>query len=577
MRRSAVWSAAFLIVFLAVFKGSVSQTPRPTNNAGENVLVKGENPTAAPEPYRLGFSTITVSDSRALLSYLSSDLLEGRQTGSRGYRLAAEYAASLFAMWGLEPAGDPGRGGGRSYLQEVVMKEYIGLGCSAAWSINRGEFAGGRTFHEHVDLENYYRNRIPEIISGPVVFAGYGLNERSIAYDDFAGIELKGKIVMILDDVPGRGTPASPFTKGEDGEKPRAAIWFDGLKKANAAAAKGARAVLVARSSLSAGDVYAEMGPVAQDDERPIITEPDRLVTLPGATREGGAIFISREMADVILSSSGQTIESLKAKIESRWKPASFEIPGGTLTIRTTAESEGLLRCHNVVGLIPGSEPQLKNELVIVGAHLDHLGKRGDYIFNGADDNGSGATGVLEMAHAVTALPNKPKRSILFCLWTAEELSMLGSASYLKHPTFPQARTVAYLNLDMIGRSPDEASLKARLSRLKIPVGDQNTIAADNFAAVAFPAGQGFGEILNRSDLAVGLDLWPQAEATVKNSGVVSDYLPFAEARVPYLYWAGMTHKDYHQTSDSFDKINLELMTKIIRLAYLVALSMADQ
>jgi Zn-dependent M28 family amino/carboxypeptidase len=319
------------------------------------------------------------------------------------------------------------------------------------------------------------------------------------------------------------------------------------------------------------------MGPVAQDDERPIITEPDRLVTLPGATREGGAIFISREMADVILSSSGQTIESLKAKIESRWKPASFEIPGGTLTIRTTAESEGLLRCHNVVGLIPGSEPQLKNELVIVGAHLDHLGKRGDYIFNGADDNGSGATGVLEMAHAVTALPNKPKRSILFCLWTAEELSMLGSASYLKHPTFPQARTVAYLNLDMIGRSPDEASLKARLSRLKIPVGDQNTIAADNFAAVAFPAGQGFGEILNRSDLAVGLDLWPQAEATVKNSGVVSDYLPFAEARVPYLYWAGMTHKDYHQTSDSFDKINLELMTKIIRLAYLVALSMADQ
>lgn len=129
----------------------------------------------------------------------------------------------------------------------------------------------------------------------------------------------------------------------------------------------------------------------------------------------------------------------------------------------------------------------------------------------------------------------------------------------------------------MIGRSPDAAGLKARLKRLKIPADTLDKIAADNFAVVSFPAGRGLAEILSRADQAVGLDLWPLAETTAKNSGVVSDYVPFAEARVPYLSWAGGTHEDYHQTSDSLDKIDWELMAKIIRLAYLSALTLADQ
>ena len=214
MRRSYICGAVFLFILMAAFSGIIAQTPRTINNAGENILVKVENLKAAPEPYRFGFSTITGRDGRALLSYLSSDLLEGRETGSRGYRLAAGYAASLFALWGLEPAGDTGSDGGRGYLQEVVMKDYNGLGCTADGLMNEGENAGGRTFHEGVDLENYYRNRIPEIISASVIFAGYGLSEKSIAYDDFAGLELNGKIVMILDEVPGQGNPASPFMRG---------------------------------------------------------------------------------------------------------------------------------------------------------------------------------------------------------------------------------------------------------------------------------------------------------------------------------------------------------------------------
>jgi hypothetical protein len=578
MRKSFSWGIVLLFVFTFAFSESSAPAPKQGNNASENVLVKVEKLTAVPDLYRSGFATITAGDSRTLLSYLSSDLLEGREAGTRGYRLAADYAASLFALWGLEPAGDEGSDGGRSYLQEVVMKEYVGLGCTAAWSATEGDGSTGRTFQEGIDLENYYRNRIPEIISAPVVFAGYGLSEKSIAYDDFAGLELRGKIVMILDEVPGQGDPASPFMKGDLGERLKAlSSWFGGFRKANDVASRGARAVLVVKNSLKAGDVYAEMGPAAEDDERPIIAEPSRLVTLPGAKREGGAIFISREMANVILSSSGQTIERLQAKIESRWKPASFEVAGGRLTIRTTAESEKLLRCHNVIGLIPGSDPQLKNEAVIIGAHLDHLGRRGPYVFNGADDNASGVTGVMEIARAVAGLPRKPKRSIVFGLWTGEELGLLGSTFYLNRPVFAPTQTVAYLNLDMIGRSADVTSLKARLKKLKVPADVQDKIAADNFAVVAFAGGLGLGEILSQADRAVGLDLWTQAEATVKSSGIVSDYLPFAQAHVPYLYWAGGMHEDYHQTGDSLEKTDPELMAKIIRLAYLSTLTLADR
>jgi len=577
MRRSFAILSVFSCFFMAADILAGPQEGNRSKDTGESALMSVENRVAVPERYRPGIAAITERDSRTLLSFLASDLLEGRETGSRGYRLAAEYAASLFSLWGLEPAGDMAGDGGRSYLQEVVMKEYTGLGCTAVWSARGGEGSQGRTFHEGVDLENYYRNRIPETISGPVVFAGYGLSEPSAAYDDFAGLELKGRIVMILDDVPGRGSSASPFVNGEAGERPRAVIWFDGLKKANAAAAKGARAVLVVRSSLSAGDIYAEMGPPTPDDERPIIREPNRLVTLPGAKREGGAIFISREMADFILASSGRTVESLKAEIESRWKPVSFEVPGGRLTIQNSAEGEKLLRCQNVIGYIPGSDPRLKDETVMIGAHMDHLGRRDPYVFNGADDNASGVTGVLEIARAVAVLPIKPKRTIVFCLWTGEEHGLLGSTFYAGRPAFPLAQAAAYLNLDMIGRPYDEMSLKARMKKLKIAVTIQDHITPGNFAVVAFTAERGLGEILRQANQVVGFDLWPQAESIMKSSGIVSDYVPFAAAQVPCLYWAGVLHGDYHQTSDETENIDFERMTRTIRLAYLCTVTLADK
>ena len=167
MRRSFISGALTILLLMAAFSGSVAQTSKPPAAAAENTLIKVGKPAAVPDPYRSGFAAINNRDARTLLAFLASDGMEGRETGSRGYRLAADYAASLFALWGLEPAGDGVGGAGRGYLQEVVMKEYVGLDGTATWSTGQGNDADGRTFHEGIDLENYYKNRIPEVISAP--------------------------------------------------------------------------------------------------------------------------------------------------------------------------------------------------------------------------------------------------------------------------------------------------------------------------------------------------------------------------------------------------------------------------
>jgi Zn-dependent M28 family amino/carboxypeptidase len=283
-------------------------------------------------------------------------------------------------------------------------------------------------------------------------------------------------------------------------------------------------------------------------------------------------------MADAILEGSGQKIEDLKQKIDTTLKPASMEIPGMRLSINTTAKTS-LVTCRNVVGYIEGSDPTLKNEAVVIGAHLDHNGISGEYIFNGADDNGSGSVGVLSLARAFAANPEKPKRSVVFCLWTGEEEGLLGSRYYVQNPLFPVDKTVAYFNMDMISRPYTEQSLSRMARMMRIPVDNEvfKKINVANFLPVSFSAGAGFTDVLKNADQFVGLDLYLRESGENERGMGGSDHSSFGFVKVPWLFVITSMHEDYHQTSDSVEKASGEMMEKVSRLAYLTTYALADR
>lgn len=596
--------AFFLAISVFAQAPQQPQQPKPEDVQKNFVLVEKTQPV--PERIKAGFDSITARDSIVLLTHISSDLMEGRETATRGYELAAEYAASLFALWKLNPGGSkpqPDRsmmsmmraGQGRqtaaerSYLQEFDMKEVTDSQTKINLEIRTGALGKSRTFHSGIDFSA--RLSGSETLTAPVVFAGYGIQEKGIGWDDFKNLDVKGKIVLIISEAPARDNPDSPFNKNKElKDKYFAATPFmrydrSRFSKSQEISKLGAAAILQVEASVKDADLVSRWaGPRRVSDERPIITEGRRSLTLPGGGRRmpwesSLLITITREMANAILEGSGQKIEDLQKAIDSTLKSASQELAGTRLTIETTSQS-ALVRCRNVVGYIEGSDPSLKSEAVVIGAHLDHLGKRGDYVFNGADDNGSGSVGVINLARAFTANPEKPKRSVVFCLWTGEEEGLLGSRYYVQNPVFPMEKTVACINLDMISRPYDESTLPRMARMLSLPVENEifKKIKLSNFWPVSFSSGDGLAEALRNADQYVGLDLYLRESTGGMDRGSGgSDHSSFASANVAWVFGIAPIHDDYHQTSDSVDKANGEMMEKVTRLAYLTVYALADK
>jgi Zn-dependent M28 family amino/carboxypeptidase len=603
MKKSII---SILVIFTLVFalKAQAPQQPKPEDILKNLCLV--EKPQIPPEKMKTGFELITAKDSITMLSYISSDLMEGRETATRGYQLASNYASSLLSLWKLKPAGDaPGmgrmmmRGMGaearqlppqeKSYLQELVLKEISDVSGQLMLEIKKGALSKTRLFQSGLDFTSVPSTA--ETLEAPVVFAGYGITEKEIGYDDFKNLDVKGKIVLIISEAPGKDNPNSPFQKKELKDKYFPAAAFGpfarggGFSKTREIAKLGVAAILQVQNSVKDADMYKSLtGPRRVSDERPIINRPRRRLSIPGggAQMPGEAstvITITREMANAILEGAGLKIEDLQKKIEDTFKPASMELPGTKLTVSTTAKA-ALVRSANVLAYIEGSDPALKNEFVVVGAHLDHLGKWEDYVFNGADDNGSGSVGVLNLARAFMANPERPKRSILFCLWTGEEEGLLGSRYYVQNPAFPLEKTVAYVNMDMISRPYDEQGIN-RMSRMLNVSSTQELlkkIKPANFLPVSFSAGAGLGDILKNADQSVGMDLLLREASGELGRGMGgSDHSSFASVKIPWVFLMASMTDDYHQTSDSVDKVSGETIEKISRLAYLTAFALADK
>ena len=598
--KKALVSLLVCVLSFAALAAQQAAPPKPEDVLKNMVLVEKVEPV--PDKMKAGFESITARDSLAMLAYISSDLMEGRETATRGYQLAAEYAASLFKIWRVQAAGDlpvvsrsmsamfggtPPAPPVKGFLQEMVLKELKNVRSKLTVDLKKDGLDKTRSFESGIEYQSMSSNL--ESLSAPVVFAGYGIVEKTIGWDDFKNLDVKGKIVLILSEAPGKKDPKSPFQAKELKEKyfpPEGlmAMRMGGFNKAREIAKLGAAAVLQVQAYGKDTDIYKSMeNPRPVDDSRPIINEPRRRLLIPGAGsampwESSPVITITREMADAILENSGTKMDDLQKKIEATYKPASMILPGTSVTLDTTADVS-LVRCRNVVGYVEGSDPVLKDEVIVIGAHYDHLGKRGDYVFNGADDNGSGSVGVMNAARAFALNPVKPKRTVVFCLWTGEEEGLLGSRYYVRNPPFPIEKTVAYMNLDMISRPYDEKSI-VRMGRMfNFPAGQElmKKIKPADFLPVSLVAGSGLSEAYREADRYVGLELFLRESPAGERAGGGSDHASFAAAKVPWSFAIASMTEDYHQTSDSVEKTSGDLIERVSRLIYAAAYTLADK
>ena len=612
---------AVVLVF-AMLIGLRAQGPPPQQQMKledvQKALCLVDKAQPAPDKFKPGLEAITAKETLAMLTYVSSDLLEGRDTASRGYDLAAEYAASLFKMWGVKPAGDMPMamggfrmGGGRSqapqapqertYFQEFAMRETSDTQTDITIEVGWGGAVKTRTFKGGLDFQGGFGGMggaSEGTVTAPVVFVGYGISEPSVGYDELKGLNLKGKIVLLLSDAPGRDNPQSPLQKTKELKDKyfpampqnvdMAMMMRGGPQRFNKLAEinkLGPAAIVQVANMGKDSDIYKALSMVRKpSDERPIINRPGRRLSLAGVAggdmgMRGGAAAttITREMANFLLEGTGQTIDDLKKRIETTFKPASMDLAGAKMTVATTAKT-ALVRCKNVLGVIEGSDPKLKDEYFVVGAHYDHLGRWEDYIYNGADDNGSGSVGVLNIAKAIAASPVKPKRSVVFALWTGEEKGLLGSRYYAQNPVYPIEKTVGYLNYDMISRPYDAETLARTMRQYGVPGAEElvKKVRAPWFVSVNLTEGTPFADIAREMNQYIGLDLAFRFNAPGVGSGG-SDHASFAAVKVPFIYYMAGMPPDYHQPSDSVEKVSGELIAKISQHGFLTIYAFADR
>jgi hypothetical protein len=583
-----------LLVF-ALILTVAAQTP-PAAKAGDfsKALVKAAKPEAPPADIKAGFETIGAKASVSMLTFIASDLLEGREAGTRGYQLAAEYAASLFGLWGLTPIGDyaprsfsmaqyfsgttaPPRPLEKSFLQEFPLQETLETSSRMTLQVRNGPASVSREFQAGADYSSM--NATGDILTAPIVFAGYGWEDKDAKYDDFKGLDVKGKIVVIIQGSPAF-IPVKPAPAGAVQGFPMSGM----NPRMEALAKRGPAAILMVNPGVPDMPRYRSLMPAKSvPDESPIIHKPYRRMSIPGDAvplpwDKPAVIQISTRTANAILAAAGKTAEGLKKAIDGTKKPASFDVPGATLTVASTLKTQ-MARGINVVGMIEGSDPALKSEAVVIGAHLDHTGRFEDYIYNGADDNGSGSVGVLNLARAFAANGKRPKRTIVFALWTAEEKGLLGSEYFVKYPPMPGLKTVAYLNFDMMSRAYDEKTLAFAARTMGLPSSPEflKSITPANFMLIHFQDGSVLGEAAREANRYVGLDLYLRAAKTGSISFGDSDHSSFNEVKIPWLWPFSAVTSDLHQTSDSVDKASGELMEKTSRLMYVIAWAMAEK
>ena len=369
---------------------------------------------------------------------LASDEFEGRSPGTRGEELSIKYIADQFKAIGLAPGNPDG-----SYLQNVPL---VGMTATRTGALTVNGKKMHFKFPDDFVAETRHVKPVVSVVATDVVFVGYGVVAPEYGWDDYKGVDVRGKTIVMLINDPAIPDPKDPSRLDDSMFRGKAMTYYGRWTyKYEIAAEKGAAAVLIIHETGPAGYPYS----VVQDSWG----RENFDIASAGGNKDRAPIeaWIAEERARKLFELSGHSFEEMKqAAIRKDFKPVSLNAQA-SFTIKNKIRK---VQSHNVIAKIEGSDPALKDQYLVYSAHWDHFGRdpslKGDQIFNGALDNASGVAGLLELAQAYKKLPSPPRRSVLFLAVTAEERGLLGSHWYAQHPLYPLARTVANLNMDGI-------------------------------------------------------------------------------------------------------------------------------
>ena len=522
--------SAFLCLSLVAEAQYVSHISYPDTS---QIIIKDSNDVSL-----ILSSEIKAADIKSHLEILASDKFEGRETGQKGNKMAASYIANHFESIGLPKIGDD-----NTMFQNVAF-------TTVKWNETAMYINGVKHKHLWDYLAFPSKNQdIPFIGATEIVFAGYGI--QSDKYSDYKEVDVQDKVVMVY-----AGEPVSQDSIS----------WITGTKDLSEWSSN------VQLKTRLAKDKGAKLLVIIENDMKKMLTENRRFlvgsrVLLGNKVKADESlvnhIYVSPQTASVMWGNKKNKAIKSRDKIRKSGKASSFSF-GRNFAIKMD-KSASVIEGENVMGYIEGSDK--KDELVVISAHYDHLGMRGDDIYNGADDNGSGTSTVLDIAEAFKTAKDQgvgPRRSVLCLLVTGEEKGLLGSNYYSENPVFPLESTIANVNVDMIGRVDKDHADNPNYIYV---------IGSDRLSTDLHH----INEELNQKYSQIELNYKYNSESDPNQFYFRSDHYNFARKGIPAIFYFSGVHKDYHRTTDTVDKILFDKVEKVGRLIFHTAWELANR
>jgi hypothetical protein len=498
-------------------------------------------------PEDKGMLSISADVLKAQLGFLASDITEGREAGEKGAYIASEYIASILQLNGIKPGGDyinsrvqsdAAPAPSRSYFQNFSLLKTTAGSDQVMKVISRnGDERKTTLFTYQVDF-SLNPSYPPVEIEAPVVFAGYGFKNEKLKYNDFSNLNIKGKFILKISGVPA-------FAKG----KLTADEISNSLNDANRYIREmGAAGVIEFEPTnkffgrMEDKDYLnpspAEHSPVpAAIYSRYLLPE---MSAFPALFR----VFVSGRAAAEILSGTGVVAEEYIKKADNNQSYSSAPESEKTIYLKSDIKTSQI-QVRNVIGIIEGNDT---NQVIVLGAHYDHMGMSNGYIWNGADDNGSGAVGIMTIARAIMATGKKPDKTIIIALWTAEEEGLLGSRYYVRNLAYPLKNLKLNINCDMISRY----------------ISNDNQKGVEMVYTKSYPR---FRDITEANIKKYGIDIMVDYKPSDDPPGG-SDHRSFVEAGIPVMRFRTSHPPEYHTPSDEVGVINWDIMEKIVRINF---------